>query len=69
VPKVRAESRLPTADDLIARSNNIGSGEVTFIDSLKKFIKQNLDNSIQVLSSSNSYVVEESIIDYRFHSL
>jgi hypothetical protein len=30
VTKVRAEIRLPTADDLLAYSNNIGSGDVSF---------------------------------------
>jgi hypothetical protein len=30
--KVRADISLPTADDLIAHSNNIGYGDVSFID-------------------------------------
>jgi hypothetical protein len=31
VSKVRAEIRLPTADDLLAHSNYIGFGDVSFI--------------------------------------
>ncbi|CAF3516003.1 unnamed protein product [Rotaria sp. Silwood1] len=76
VSKVRAEIRLPTADDLLAHSNNIASGDdrhhsasVPNTNTTKKRRTDSTDNANSTPSSSTSRNVDAGTPVYIFNGI